>query len=162
MLSGNKPRNLLTKREMNQGLLLFGALAIGGIGIVATALVSRSRGRASWRWPNVTGHVLDSSVSTGESASRPVISYAYQVDGRSYSGSKYCFGTEVSFLGPQQAQEIVDQYPRARDVVVYYDPESPGFSVLKPGIPKSNDRLITTGSVIAIIGLFGSLISVMG
>jgi hypothetical protein len=147
---------------MNQWLLLFGALAIGGIGIVATALVSRRRGRASWRWPQVTGHVLSSWVSTGESATRPEISYAYEVDGRRYSGSKYCFGTEVSFLSLQQAQEIVDQYPRAGDVVVYYDPESPSFSVLKPGIPKSNDRLITTGSVMASIGLFGSLICAMG
>ena len=147
---------------MNPGwLIVSAALAVGGIGTVLVALVSRHRGQASEAWPHVTGHVMSSSVCSGESADRPIVDYSYSVDDRAYRGDKICFGTEVSFLSPAQAQAYVDQYPPGSGVTVYYDPANPHRSVLLQGIPKQSDRLIASGLVMALIGVVGTLIGLI-
>lgn len=141
-------------------LIFFAGLAVGGLGTVTSATISRRRGEASARWPRVTGTVLSSYVDeSGDSADTPVVVYRYEVRGEMFRGKKICFGTEVSFLIGRAAQAVVDRYPVGAPVTVYYDPVHPRSSVLKPGIPPHNGNLMTAGATMIVVGCVGTLVT---
>jgi len=107
------------------------------------------RAGASTEWPYVTGLVLDSEVERRQhrNGSRhgagrrsiiyyPKVIYQYSVQGTSYSGDRIEYGT----LGKDNrahAKRIVDNYPKGKNVRVYYMPRQVTESVLEPGITLS-------------------------
>lgn len=64
---------------------------------------------------------------------KPVLRYRYEVEGKTYIGFRASFsGYGVSRAAMEQ---LIKPYPRDGSVEVYYDPKSPGTSVLNNAAP---------------------------
>ncbi len=91
----------------------------------------------STKWPIARGHVVHSSVDRQTNNERTtyhaVIMYNYEVNGTVYSGSRVAYG-DYGSSNPIHAREIVDRYPKGKEVMISHMPESPGVSLLEPGI----------------------------
>ncbi len=110
------------------------------------------RGQDSKSWPATTGRVIsskwedDSSCdSEGCTDSFHVhISYEYLVGGRRYEASRYRFGWP-DFGDKEDVKKIVSQYPVGGRALVYYDPEDPSVSALRPGLAQGSFILALWG-----------------
>ncbi len=114
-----------------------------GLGVVAVWLTAGIgsgfyRSLASLRWPKAQAHISSSQINTGSSNIgtwwAPAVAYDYAVGGTLYQS-----GT-IRYLMPHFYQEapaanVVAPYPAGAQVSVAYDPQSPGESVLEPGVP---------------------------
>ena len=107
------------------------------------------RAGASTEWPYVTGLVLDSGVERRQHRSGgrprtgrtsiiyyPKVIYQYSVQGTSYSGDRIEYGT-LGRGNPEHSERIIDNYPKGKNVRVYYMPRQVTESVLEPGITLS-------------------------
>lgn len=107
---------------------------------IATLVYSRSdsrNSRASTDWPTATGVIVSSEMITRSEKNHsdrysPNIEYEYEVDSIKYEGYQvsYSFNEESA---RSVVESIVKDYPAGKDVEVYYKPEDPGESVLRPG-----------------------------
>lgn len=108
--------------------------------------------RGEWRafrsrdWPAVQGRVTESSVFVGTLRSKnpaakratsteaalyvPQVFYAFEVDGRTHTGSRVSF-TDERTTDYAAAQTLVARYPARSTVNVYHDPDDPELSVLE-------------------------------
>lgn len=118
--------------------LLMGLGLLAG-GIITSVVFWRTwrLARASVRWPTVPGVILYSgtksaSVLRGGPATVADVRYRYDVDGRSYEGTRISVG-QYGTGGGGHARAESARYPQGNDVAVYYDPAKPGESVLEPG-----------------------------
>lgn len=89
-------------------------------------------GRSAHAWPTATGTVA--SASMGRAGKRrkptPLVTYTFQVDGATYSGSRYnAFPTGMS---RERAEGILAQHTPGTTVTVYYNPANPSRSLLAP------------------------------
>lgn len=97
------------------------------------------RGRASLRWPSVTGEIttlrVDAKVQGRGRTYVPVIAYNYRVAGRECVGTKIdaTFGHESWFR--RGAEKVLEPYCVGTEVTVYYNPANPSESLLRPGAP---------------------------
>jgi hypothetical protein len=84
------------------------------------------------QWPSVNGTVLSARlVSHGSIRYRadfPEISYSYEGGGKVYKSKHIAAGGEMGGVG---AQSVLDRYPVASQVTVYYDPQKPKNAVLE-------------------------------
>lgn len=93
-----------------------------------------------WRsedYASTTGVLLRSEVherrSDGRTYRRGDLHYRYEVDGRTYEGTRYRFGVfSGRGVGFARSHEVGD------DVEVFYDPYAPGRALLSPGIEGSD------------------------
>jgi len=84
-----------------------------------------------------------------ETAFVPKITYEYEVAGRQYSSSRYCFtGRGADRLW---AEKVANSYVKGYDIHVLYDPGDPGYSVMTRDVPKDARGQIVVG---VIGGLF--------
>src|SRR5262245_2949042 len=99
-------------------------------GAIGYALVQQARAAT---FPTADGHITHSGVQTGansdgEASYRLTIVYEYEVDGRRYTGTRYCFaemGTNTNAW-----HKIAAELPVGTDVRVSYDPDNPAESLL--------------------------------
>jgi hypothetical protein len=117
------------------------ALIVSAMAIVFDAghVSSASRQIAATGYATTSGRVLRSRVYSRRTESiipldlyRPEIEYSYEVNGRSFHGSRYRFG-DMSFVDGS-ADSIVATYPAGAEVAVFYDPNDPAESLLRPGL----------------------------
>ena len=84
------------------------------------------------QWPSVNGTVVSARlVSHGSIRYRadfPEISYSYEVGGKVYKSKHIAAGGEMGGVG---AQGVLDRYPVASQVTVFYDPQNPKKAVLE-------------------------------
>ncbi len=64
----------------------------------------------------------------------PDVRYTYQIDGKPFTGNRIAFGQKEIMSNSDAAQRVVREYPEAKSVDVYFDPNDPETSVLEPGI----------------------------
>ncbi|HPR73287.1 MAG TPA: DUF3592 domain-containing protein [Bacteroidales bacterium] len=141
--------------------LLF--ILIGGFVFFMWGLPPLKYSCASRAWPSVPGEITRSELETyrkdGKTQYLPDIAYKYNVDGKDYSSSKVTVG-DPPFTGSiSPAKRIQSEYPVRKSVDVYYDPEVPSSSALRPGIQK-NDILLAL--ILGIFPLMGILILFSG
>jgi hypothetical protein len=119
--------------------------AAGGFGLVALLMAVGMCGyvlRAS-RWPTTRGRVIASGAEefrarpqpddrVRRTMYKPSVVYEYEVNGRRYTGDRLTLGVVASATFPWAARRTAAKYPVGREVTVYYDPNSPGESVLRP------------------------------
>ncbi|MGH8247230.1 MAG: DUF3592 domain-containing protein, partial [Gammaproteobacteria bacterium] len=74
----------------------------------------------------------------------------YWVDGRRHTATRYRFGWP-SFGNEGDVKKIVAEYPAGEQVRVYYDPDNPGVSTLRPG-------LAWFGFIVTVVFLSGAVI----
>ncbi len=98
-------------------------------------------------WPSVPGTIVASGISTSTDTNRGRpgshateydvgLRYDYVVDGMPYTGNRIAIrGT--SYSSPSSAQRELQRYPVGQTVNVYYNPQDPEQSVLKPYLGNS-------------------------
>ncbi len=112
-------------------------------------------------WPTVQGSVVSSEVSRSRSSGgknrtkttyQSDVLYDYVVNGTTYSANKVSFG-EVGRGTPAPAREIVNRYPKGKNVTVYYNPDKPETAVLEPGMSAAVYFVSGFGGVFLFFGL---------
>lgn len=90
----------------------------------------------TYRWPTVTGVVLASDVQVGNVRGGkeyiPNVHYQYQVQGKEFSGSRFCY-FECGGSQTYARTTVQDQYPPGKHIAVAYNPKNPFQSILRPG-----------------------------
>ena len=122
--------------------------AAGGFGLVALlfSLAFHWHVLKACQWPTARGTVLASGEEkfraryTDErvywrTVYKPGVVYVYEVNGRQYTGDRLTIGVVMSATLPYFAKRAAAKYPVGREVDVYYNPDSPGESVLRPRSP---------------------------
>lgn len=119
--------------------------------------VMKSAGESTG-WAHTDGTIRDSELVTVEQRDgsilyRAHIVYAYSVNGREYEAERIRFGTEESASSVQdRAARWVEAYPPGKQVIVYYDPQSPADAVLEPGAYEDAYVLLVFGIVLTVAG----------
>ena len=83
-------------------------------------------------WPITGGKVISAKLSKrhADDTYKPIVKYAYTVNGVEYQGSKVFSGKNPS-TKKDTAQEILDKHPVDMYVPVRYNPEEPSDSALE-------------------------------
>ena len=154
-------RRIQKKNPITLGILF---MIIGGVTFFLWGLPPLKYANESKNWPSVPGKIIQSDIDTwrkdGKSHYRANVVYTYMVDSKTLTSSKVTVGDPPSTSNMLAAKAVQEEYPVGSEVLVYYDPEVPASSALKPGI-RGNDILLAgvTGLflVIGILVLFGEL-----
>jgi hypothetical protein len=77
--------------------------------------------------------------------------YDYRLSNGNYSSDQIGFG-KFDSADVSDAQAIINSYPVGTSVKVYYDPQSPDFSVLKTGTHGSMYTLPVIGLLLFVAG----------
>jgi len=142
-----------------------GFFALVGIALLILGTVTYMTGTASKEWPTVQGTMLVSEVesrtsTTGGGPGRtsststsyaPRVEYRYEVDGEAHTGTRF----ELLERGEGKRAEIeakLEQFRQGAQVAVYYDPDDPTKSVLKPGTPDAMGIPFLLGFVALLVG----------
>lgn len=112
---------------------------------------------ASKNFPSTAGRITHSELTSqhgSHGASYDVkLEYEYEVDGRSYKGTRYrCIRT-----GSLEAmRQVVDAHPVGSSAPVYYNPKDPQDSLLSPGMERSDwmALLLLTPFNLVMLGLW--------
>lgn len=123
------------------GGLLFGAVWItvwsaGTLAFDGMLLHGIYRQWKATGFPATVGTVAHSEVVVDHdddgTSYRVDVRYTYSVDRRQYEGDTYRYG--MTSFGENEAYQIVESLAAGREVDVYYNPQDPADSVLRPGI----------------------------
>ncbi|NDY95428.1 DUF3592 domain-containing protein [Wenzhouxiangella limi] len=109
-----------------------------GLALVQDRVRLLLAGQQSHDWPTVTGEVVDATVTALAGTQvglgwRVQISYDYEVDDRSFTGSRLRFSRRLGGRTRDQAEQAVVSYVPGGPIEVHYDPEQPARSVIVPG-----------------------------
>jgi hypothetical protein len=108
-------------------------------------------------WPVTNGTVtlseVDSWMKDGKSQYDARINYSYQVEDKTYNSTKVYTSGSYSGGNISKAKELVDEFPAAKTVDVFYDPELPDSAALKPGASGSDIAMAAFPLIFLIIGL---------
>jgi hypothetical protein len=124
------------------------ALIIASVGLATTAVVGTLVGRAirSWRWPQTTGTILESTVvrladndSDGERRRLRYqldVRFGYSANGQSFTGNRLSFfGASTRHISQADAEAHLRRISRGNAIDVWYDPADPAQAVVDRGIP---------------------------
>lgn len=79
------------------------------------------------------------------------VHYAYSVNGNAYQGKNVRFPNVNFYSSPAVAYKVVQKYRPGTPVDVFYDPNDPASSVLRPGAPSNwsntTEILLLAGSL---------------
>ena len=135
-------------------LVYFALLAVC-IAICAHAGWLFLNGRRSRTWPFVPGTIKTSNTTLGPGGrSIFVLEYSYVVDGHEHSGNRIAMAPSGWFTLGSTAQ-LLQKYPKRKQVSVFYDPANPAVCTLENGSPP---RL---WSYYAIAGMFAVIAVVL-
>jgi hypothetical protein len=141
------------------GLLLLGIVWIAGFGYAHVRAVGKAK--AAEGWPSAAGRVVGCDIVEEKSRDReghtttwynPVVSYAYAVGGREYSGQRLRFGNYRSSTR-KKAEAMLAPYPHGSTPAVRYNPDRPEECVLETTKP---------GPIYLVMALFGLLFVAAG
>lgn len=139
-------------RILLKGLLLVG---IGISGYAGKTVYEASSSRA---WSTVQGQVVSASVEQeivrGRRIDRLHFRYAYAVEGKRYVGERVTIGPNFGPFAPK-AVDVVAEYRLRSVVTVFYHPEDPNRSVLKPGVTPTVFFVAFIGPLMIIVSLWG-------
>ena len=121
--------------------------------------------RRSERWSSTYGLIIKVAVDRRTLAPSvvtygPEISYAYEVDGKSYVGRRLAVADPVYTGNPDDAEKMLGTFREGQRVTVYYDPRHPRQAVLIPGLAVSHQELLFGTSVCTFLLFFGVILVV--
>jgi hypothetical protein len=119
-------------------LAVIGSLLAAGLGVILCVWFNWShRLRLVARaqvWPAVRGRIQVAQVRHRRDSDAdqfiPVISYVYEVAGKSYVGGRLHVGGETIYDDDASASAAIQGYRAGEDVLVRYDPADPRISAL--------------------------------
>jgi len=132
---------------------------LAAIGVYTMDIVSSTRATA---WPTSEGTVTYSGASRGCSNSAsfwPKVRYQYSVAGQPYIGERLVFGN-IGCGAKDDAESIVQKFPVHSNVIVHFNPQDPGDSVLPVGrvLDETWLGIYTLAGIFAALSLFGVFI----
>ena len=98
---------------------------------------------------------MDVTHTENEELYTPRITYRYRVDGEEYEGSRIDLTTQRMYFTQSGANAVLEPYRPDGAVVVYYNPDRPADSLLKPGV--SMATWMITALVIVLLILLASI-----
>ena len=135
-----------------------GFFALVGLTIIAFATATMITAGDSRTWPQVEGTMVVSEVESRRTTDRgtstsytPKVAYRYEVAGDGHEGTRF----ELIERGEATRTAIeakLDKFPLGARVAVYYDPDDPRESVLKPGPPAAMGIPFALGFVALLVG----------
>ena len=138
-----------------------GFFMLVGVVILISATVSFVQAGASESWPSVDGTMVRSEVGgrytasekgkSGHTTYLPTVEYTYVVEGKDYAGRRY----ELIERGEGDRATIerkLRDYPVGATVKVFYDPDEPAESLLKPGRPDAMGIPFVLGFIAIAVG----------
>lgn len=126
---------------------------IMGVAFIVGGINTMRNWHASKYWPTTSGKILLSRLR-GVDDDRALISYEYQVAGKTYTSSNIALGQSVF----AKVQETLAQYPEGAEVKVLYDPNKPSVAYLQRGENHSQGVL---AAVIGAVLLFGDVLMIV-
>ena len=113
------------------------------------------RERAMTAWPERTAEVVRSEIQEGRSSYRLEVSYAYEVEGKSYRGNTfYPNQTFLVLKSITEKRPLLERYAKGTRHAVLVNPDNPAESVLKPEKPVSPFRAFFPLSLFAVFLIF--------
>ena len=113
-------------------------------------------GWKSRSWPSVHGQITQFKISDTIKNEAPsqleAFEYTYQVSEKTFTGNKIRFGTR--FEKALEKEQTGSTYTSGMTIPVFYDPENPNFSVLKPGLSFTSIWQILVGTFTISFGIF--------
>jgi hypothetical protein len=145
---------------MKSRFLAFAIALVLGVGMTGWGAYKVWRAAASESWPETTGSVTKSRVQKtirirvtrwllGRYKYSPQITYRYTVGGQGYVNDEFSY-RDAGSGDAAEVQQIVHQYPPGRQVVVHYNPDDPGMSVLQSGLYWSNTVTLGIGLLLLL------------
>ena len=113
---------------------LAGFLIPFGIFIMLRSARQLWRFRRAVRWPHVWGVIESAQVEGDESDTcfRPAVEYRYEVGGQSFLARHIAPGLREVYETREAAEEGLAEYYVGLRKLVFYDPTTPGVSLLEP------------------------------
>ena len=134
-----------------------------GIGAYFIGRFVFGRSRRSPRWPQVKGKILKSELMVWPPSYEVVaysgaysldFAYEYEVGGVRYESKRvsFDFGKSTGYAKLEDLLMLEGRYPPKAEILVYYDPDKPAFSVLEPLEPGVALRDLYAGVIALIVG----------
>jgi hypothetical protein len=110
-----------------------------GFVIAAYSLHQFHQFRGISQWEQTDGVILEAELQQrllthSEQGSRVryhvALSYAYEVNGRHFTGRRIAYGAPANYSGSKAAQ-YTKRYPPGQKVTVFYNPKAPDIAVLE-------------------------------
>lgn len=118
------------------------------LGWTGHLIIERSEAKANLQWPSVMGRITNSRrVRNDRDSFYAAVRYTYEVEGRSYENDRLAGDLEARW----DVDRMLEKFPPAEEVPVYYDPEDPPNSVLVQGPGKQSLLRIKGMAVITAI-----------
>ena len=118
-------------------------------------------GYGSEGWPTTAGEVLSCDVrrtrSDDETRYTVELRYRYAVESITHEGFRMSFGGNTRYERRGSAEQRCAEYPVGSELTVYYQPEFPPNSTLKPGGTVLGPLLAYGGGVLAVLVLIGAM-----
>jgi len=114
-----------------------------------------SEGRASMEWPQTKGIIESSKIVRMDDKHikyQIEMNYRYEVKGESYKNGRISLNSYPTRSARTNA-DIVNPYPVGKEVTVYYNPENPVISVLRPGISSITFIPVVIGFGLIVISI---------
>jgi Protein of unknown function (DUF3592) len=111
---------------------VFGAMTCAAVWMISTFAVDIAAAFHAGGWPSATGTVFFASAMPAcgkDDSYLPVVRYRYKVGDVVYGAQRIAFG-RAKCVSQSRAESIAGQYKVDAGVKVYYNPDSPGESVL--------------------------------
>lgn len=137
-------------KALSMVLVLVGGLVIGMYG-----LWNVYWGYESQSWPTTEGVIIDSRIagSTRIIGRKAFIKYDYYVDGERYISPLVSYTWKcIDYEGSIQ---ILREFPKDKNVVVYYNPDNPENAVLKTEISGRISWMFLFSVLTILIGIRG-------
>ncbi|MBE2203750.1 MAG: DUF3592 domain-containing protein [Chthoniobacterales bacterium] len=146
---------------MKQRLFLTLLLGIGLV-FLFIGIKTLSSSLAASKWSVTSGIITQSEIirSSGseQSVYLPRISYVYWVKDTKYIGSRIAFGLDFFNFGLSNSYKksslFTARYQKETIIKVFYDPASPGNSVLVVGLTKYSISSLIFGSGIVLFSIW--------
>jgi hypothetical protein len=139
---------------------LYLILSLVGLITIVSAIRSKRQADASQSWQATRGTVIESRIEKhtstdgdGEESTSytPVVLYKYTILEKEYTGDRINFGAKNTNRNP--ATQTVTRYKVGAQVMVYYNPDKPGQSVLERS-SNSGWLQILLGFALFIAGIY--------
>jgi hypothetical protein len=135
------------------------AIGVGGIILVAVDTRNIKAAFAQRQWPTANGVVID-RIIVGDRAIRPLVTYQYIIGGQSFTAESDLKvpGFGLRTVRRDTAETTLLGFSPGTAVTVFYNPDDPRDSHLRPGPTWNMLTRYAFGIVLFGSGLFGGLL----
>lgn len=95
----------------------------------------------------------EAAATLVEDHGQTAIRYSYQVEGESYSGTRFSFGDESGKLAGQEVAQFIENQPSDEEFTVFVNPEGAGESVIQRALTPKAWMAIPLSLVLLVLGI---------